>query len=142
MARKGVRITDGAGRTVDIAGTPSGGGSLVNIRVTSNRALNDAEKIGILREASNLPSGNRTLSGSASRAEATELGEAWVGPGYRVSSDGSTLISADGTRQYRPPSAKPNSPYSQTGVQANFERRIQINGRWQIQANAHPDIHD
>ncbi|PRA75774.1 hypothetical protein CQ054_22655, partial [Ochrobactrum sp. MYb29] len=109
---------------------------------TATRVLTDAEKAGILREASNLPSGNRTLAGAATRAEADELGEAWVGPRYRLASDGQTLVSADGLRQYRPPSSKPSSPYSQTGVQANFERRVEINGRWQIESNAHLDIKD
>jgi len=107
---------------------------------TAVRPLTDAQKAGILREASNLPSGTRTLAGSATRTEASELGEAWVGPGYRVASDGKTLVSADGLRQYRPPSAKPNSPHTTTGTQANFEQRHDPVGRWT--SNAHLDISD
>ncbi|MEE9427952.1 MAG: hypothetical protein V3V25_07370, partial [Paracoccaceae bacterium] len=106
----------------------------------SYRGLNTAEKVGILREASNLPSGDRTLAGSATRAEATELGQSWVGPGYRVASDGKTLVSADGLRQYRPAQPKPNSPYATTGVQANFQLRHDPIGRWT--SNAHLNILD
>ena len=40
-----------------------------------------------------------------------------MGEGATVASDGKTLISADGLRQYRPPSFKPNLGK----VQANFE---------------------
>ena len=80
-------------------------------------------KMGILREAST-GSGNFTIPGVVSRAEVMELGEAFVGPGYRVSqSDGTTLISSDKLRQFRPPSAKPNSPFTKTGTQANFQSR-------------------
>lgn len=64
------------------------------------------------------------------------MGEAWVGPGYRVASDGKTLVSADGLRQYRPPSFKP----SLEKVQANFESRPP--GLTQWQSNAHLDIGD
>nr|WP_308368560.1 MULTISPECIES: hemagglutinin repeat-containing protein [unclassified Microbulbifer] len=61
--------------------------------------------------------------GKASASEAEELGKVWVGDGYRVASDGKTLVSADGTRRYRPPTRKPNTPekYNPTGTQANFE---------------------
>ncbi|OAN69615.1 hypothetical protein A8B83_01580 [Rhodobacteraceae bacterium EhC02] len=118
----------------------SGGTRTVADISPSVRPLTEAERIGILREASNLPSGNRTLLGTATRAEAAELGEAWVGPGFRVASDGRTLISADGLRQYRPPAPKPNSPYTQTGVQANFEQRLDPTTSWT--SNAHLDISD
>jgi len=50
--------------------------------------------------------------GSASSADAARLGNAWVGNGSRVASDGRTLVSADGLRTFRPPSAKSNSPYA------------------------------
>ena len=105
----------------------------------SNVGLSSAEKAGILREASNLPSGNRTLTGTATRLEADELGKSWVGPNYRVASDGKTLLSADGLRQYRPPAPKPNSPYTATGTQANFQQRLDPNQKtWT--SNAHLDI--
>lgn len=48
--------------------------------------------------------------------------------------DGKTLVSADGLRQYRPPSMKPN-----LGIkQANFEQRLIPQGQWQ--SNGHLDI--
>ncbi|MCU6677675.1 hemagglutinin repeat-containing protein [Leclercia tamurae] len=59
--------------------------------------------------------------GSGSKAEADELGKIWVGDGARPTSDGTGLMSADGTRVYRYPSAKDNSSHATTGVQANFE---------------------
>lgn len=77
--------------------------------------------------------------GQASAAEAEALGKAWVGPNYRVASDGKTLVSENGLRTYRPPSAK-NSPYATTGVQANFERLENVKGRPAVIGNGHLDI--
>ena len=62
--------------------------------------------------------------GEGTAAEADELGMTWVGDGATKSSDGG-FISADGTRGYRPPTAKESS-LATTGVQANFET-YQIN---------------
>lgn len=93
---------------------------------------NDALISGILRDAS-ASKGNFGL-GSATEAIANAAGEAWVGPGYRVSSGGKAWVSADGLRQYRPPSNKPNL----SKVQANFESRFDASGRWQT--NGHLDI--
>jgi filamentous hemagglutinin len=62
------------------------------------------------------------------------LGRDWVGDGYKVASDGKTLVSADGVRQFRPPSMKPN-----LGIeQANFEQRLVPSGEWL--GNGHLDI--
>ena len=74
--------------------------------------------------------------GSATRNQAQAMGEAWVGPGYRVSSDGVAIISTDGLRQYRQPSFKPR----QSRTQANFETRQTPRGEWQ--SNGHLDIVD
>jgi hypothetical protein len=108
----------------------------------TNTGLTATQRQGILREASQLGQGNLTLAGRATRAEAADLGEAWVGPGYRTASDGRTLVSADGTRTFRPPTPKPNSPFSETGVQVNFETRELIDGRWTVRSNAHLDVSD
>ncbi|MBR1374895.1 MAG: hypothetical protein IJ566_02290 [Cardiobacteriaceae bacterium] len=61
--------------------------------------------------------------GSGTRAEADQLGQIWVGDGTKLNSKGNGLISADGTRAYRFPAEKPNTPsqYNPTGTQANFE---------------------
>ena len=64
------------------------------------------------------------------------MGKAWVGPEYKVASDGKTLISKDGLRQYRPPSYKPKL----RKVQANFEIRQTPNGEWK--GNAHLDVNN
>jgi RHS repeat-associated protein len=93
---------------------------------------------GQLRDASK-GKGNFGI-GSGTREQANAMGKAWVGEGYKVASDGKTLISKDWLRQYRPPSVKPNSLYATTGVQANFERRLKPEGQWH--SNAHLDIID
>lgn len=59
--------------------------------------------------------------GSGTKAEADRLGKIWVGDGARLASDGSGLMSADGTRVYRFPASKDNSSHAITGTQANFE---------------------
>jgi hypothetical protein len=92
-----------------------------------------ARLAGILKVAATLK-GNFGL-GSGTAEEAEELGRAWVGEGAETASDGKTLVSADGTRQYRPPSFKPNLGK----VQANFESRPAGGGQWQT--NGHLDVH-
>lgn len=94
-----------------------------------------AEEIGILRDAAK-GKGNFGL-GEATAAQSEVLGEAWVGEGYNIASDGRTLVSKDGLRQYRPPSTK-NSPYATSGVQSNFEWRNPEQSQWQ--GNGHLNI--
>ena len=43
--------------------------------------------------------------GSATRNQADDMGRAWVGDGAKLASDEKTLVSKDGLRQYRPPTA-------------------------------------
>ena len=70
----------------------------------------------LLREAA---AGSRNFGlGSATRVEADAAGRAWVGDGARVASDGSTLVSQDGLRQYRPPSLKPKLGRTQAKLRA------------------------
>ncbi|EDW2055604.1 filamentous hemagglutinin [Salmonella enterica subsp. enterica] len=61
--------------------------------------------------------------GMGTAADADRLGKIWVGDGARLLTDGKGLVSADGTRVYRFPAYKPNTPQNlnPTGVQANFE---------------------
>ncbi len=91
-----------------------------------------ANEIGIMRAAA-AGKGNFGL-GSASASDAMRLGRSWVGDGYKVASDGKTLISSDGLRQFRPPSVKPTL----NKTQANFEQRWEPSGQWQ--GNGHLDI--
>ena len=95
-------------------------------------ADDSAKVFGTLREAVKTK-GNFGI-GSATRQQADELGRAWVGDGFSVASDGKTLLSADGLRQYRPPSFKPNIGK----VQANLEWRTKEVTKWL--GNAHIDI--
>jgi hypothetical protein len=91
-----------------------------------------AQISGLLRDASR-GKGNFGL-GSGTAAQAETAGRAWVGEGYKIASDGKTLVSADVLRQYRPPSFKPRLGKSQ----ANFESRLVPRGQWQ--SNGHLDI--
>jgi WXG100 family type VII secretion target len=100
----------------------------------SDRGLGVAEQSAILRAASR-GKGNFGL-GSTTVADADVLGQAWVGPGYRVSGDGRAWLSADRMRQYRPP--RPKSRLGRS--QANFEQRWRPEGQWQ--SNGHLDIED
>ena len=93
---------------------------------------NWAKISGILRDAVR-GKGNFGL-GSATITEAEKAGLAWVGTGYKIASDGKTMISSNGLRQYRPPSYKPKLGRTQ----ANFEWRNINEGRWQ--GNGHLDI--
>jgi len=94
------------------------------------------KEISILRDAAK-GKGNFGL-GSGTRIEADKLGRTWVGDGYKVASDGKTLISKDGMRQYRPPSYKPKLGK----IQANFERRLPSLQTKEWHSNGHLDITD
>ncbi|WP_344808533.1 RHS repeat-associated core domain-containing protein, partial [Allohahella marinimesophila] len=98
-----------------------------------------AEMSGMLRDAAK-GKGNFNI-GSGTREQADAMGAAWVGSGAKVASDGRTLVSKDGLRQYRPPSSK-SSDYATTGTQANFERRLEGQNSRQWQGNGHMDIVD
>jgi len=119
-------------------GVPSGPVAKVAAKLGTAVTVNAGKEIGILRDAAK-GKGNFNL-GSGTRTEADKLGRAWVGDGARISSDGKTLVSKDGLKVFRPPSAKPNSPHATTGVQANFERKIEVGGR--PISNGHLDIVD
>ena len=93
-----------------------------------------AEVSGIVRDAAK-GKGNFGLgSGTASQAE--RAGQAWVGDGYTIASDGKAWVSSNGLRQWRPPSYKPNLDM----WQSNFESRLVPRGQWQ--SNGHLDITD
>ena len=72
--------------------------------------------------------------GNATTEQAEAVGRSWVGDGAIVASDGKTLVSLDGLRQYRPPSFKPDLGITQ----ANLEWRLE--GLTQWQGNAHITI--
>ncbi|GGS58083.1 RHS repeat domain-containing protein [Actinokineospora fastidiosa] len=120
-----------AGRSAGARGGQTSSPRLV-AGITVHREM---ELAGALREI-RLSKHNYTIPGlKATRNEADLMGMAWVGPGYKRASDGRTLVSADGLRQYRPPSMKPNNPdeYGGPGMYANFESRYegQVTKRWQ-----------
>ncbi|WP_392561893.1 hypothetical protein RHO12_12340 [Orbus sturtevantii] len=79
--------------------------------------------------------------GITTREEANRLGKIWVGDGYKTTSKAG-LISADGTKGYRPPSNKKGN-LAVTGVQANFETYIiNPNGKPILIGNGHLNIKD
>jgi len=132
----------GIGKTVAEATTAKAEATAANAlkngqAINNSSSLNIAEQIGILRDAAKGNKGYFCL-GKATANEANVLGEAWVGPGYRISKDGTSWVSSDGLRIYRPPSTKPNSMYATTGVQANFEQKLTSGG--QPISNGHLDI--
>jgi len=111
------------------------GGRLLGLGI-SRAGLSFAEMSGMLRAAAS-GKGNFGI-GKATFEEAEALGKAWVGDGYSVASNGKALVSADKLRIYRMPSAKPNSPYATTGIQANLEQKLVPGGR--PFSNAHLDV--
>ena len=116
-------------RVFDLALTAA---PLLGLRGLGVRSTSLAEEVGIVRDAAR-GKGNFAL-GAATADDATRLGRAWVGEGFKVASDGRTLISRDGLRQYRPPSYKP----ALKRFQANFEQRPLPDGAWG--SNGHLDI--
>ncbi|MDZ7277224.1 hypothetical protein N4G40_02860, partial [Pantoea eucrina] len=86
--------------------------------------------------------------GTGTAAEADRLGNIWVGDGAKLVTNQKEcpgcLVSADGTRLYRPPTEKPNTPtqYNPTGVQANFQV-LEVNsttGKSVTVSNGHMNI--
>ena len=77
------------------------------------------------------------------KIQSDELGRAWVGPNYEVTSQGG-FISEDGTRRYRPATSKKNSSYAETGIQSNFERFYidPITGSSKVESNLHLNIYE
>jgi hypothetical protein len=114
----------------------AGVGTRDTLFAAEETGLGLAEQSATLRAAS-AGKGNFGL-GSASQADANVLGRAWVGDGYQVASDGKTLISSNGMRQFRPASWKPNLGRAQ----ANFEQRFEGQLSTQWQGNGHLDISD
>lgn len=133
--------TGGGGTGGNATGGSGTGGEKKGLKEAFNKGAVEPPHIKesrILRQAAETK-GDFGL-GSASREEADRLGKLWVGSGYRVASNGKFLVSADGLRQYRPPSNKPNSKKAWSGVQANFESRSTPSGEWPN--NGHLDITD
>jgi YD repeat-containing protein len=82
--------------------------------------LTAEEAAGLLREAASRKGNYTEASITITAEDAQILGEAWVGEGARLTSDGTGLVSANGLRVYRFPSSKPNNPLASTGTQANY----------------------
>lgn len=102
----------------------------------ANIAAQDA-RLAKAVNGSGVPNPNFSV-GSGTATEANSLGQIWVGDGARpLNGVPGGLISADGTRVYRPPTAKPNAPaeFNPTGVQANFQKRDPNTGA--VTSNGH-----
>lgn len=103
--------------------------------LAARTAAGDSPQLsGVLRDAAK-GKGNFGL-GSATQEQADAAGQAWVGNGASLASDGKTWVSQDGLRQFRAPSFKPNL----NQWQSNFEWRVVPRGPWQ--GNGHLDITD
>ncbi|MFC3379357.1 hypothetical protein ACFOLJ_26380 [Rugamonas sp. CCM 8940] len=85
-------------------------------------------------------SGVNFSMGMGTASEAEKLGRTWVGDGARLAKNQDycpgCLVSADGTRIYRPPMMK-DSLYAVTGMQANFVTQ-DVGGK--LIGNAHLNI--
>lgn len=66
--------------------------------------------------------GNWSVPGRFTRAEADEIGRAWVGPGARWSKNRTALISRDGLRQYRPAQWKHRAKRWRANIEARPTR--------------------
>ncbi|AXV74537.1 hypothetical protein CJO75_01320 [Ralstonia solanacearum] len=125
----------------DSAGAPSKANGAENTAATSEGTANASSYQGLKNQLANQNLGNIAAQdtrleaavngkgnfsiGTGTAAEADSLGKIWVGDGARpMNGVPGGLVSADGTRVYRPPTAKPNTPaqYAPTGVQANFQK--------------------
>jgi hypothetical protein len=114
-------------------GLPEGAKGLEEMKQLGN-------DMGMLRDASQTK-GLHTL-GDLTAVESDRLGKIWVGEDYHIASDGTTLVSNDGTHVYRPPSAKPNSQYATTGIQSNFEllEKDAARNKMTVVGNGHVNI--
>ena len=102
----------------------------------ANIAAQDA-RLALAVNGSGGPNPNFSV-GSGTAAEALSLGRIWVGDGARpLGGVPGGLISADGTRVFRPPTPKPNAPaeFNPTGIQANFQVRDSNTGA--VTSNGH-----
>lgn len=111
------------------------GVSMIKNAMNTARAAEIGNTIGTLREASQ-GTGNFVL-GEASAKSSNKLGKMWVGDNAKLASDGKTLVSEDGLKQYRPPAVKKSS-FATTGTQSNFQSRPIPSGPWQN--NGHLNI--
>jgi hypothetical protein len=123
-----------AAAMIPFGGWAASAGRLARTGSRTARAESDevAQVVGILRDARR-GKGNFGV-GAATHAQSDAAGLAWVGERHTVASDGRTLVSADGLRQYRPPTFKPRL----NTWQANLEERHVPSGAWQ--SNGHIDI--
>ncbi|MES2407733.1 MAG: hypothetical protein V4528_10490, partial [Pseudomonadota bacterium] len=111
-----------SGGTANAATAPGLKEQLVSQNL-ANIAAQDA-RLAKAVNGSGVPNPNFPV-GSGTAAEANSLGQIWVGDGARpLNGVPGGLMSADGTRVYRPPTSK-NAPieFNPTGIQANFQMR-------------------
>jgi hypothetical protein len=79
--------------------------------------------------------------GSATREEADELGQIFVGPGYVDKGD--RFVSADGLRVYRKPSYKPGRNQTQANFitqQRRYDKKGKELSKKEVVGNGHLDI--
>jgi hypothetical protein len=123
-----------SGGTANVVTVPGLKGQLAAENL-ANIAAQDA-RLAKAASGSGVPNPNFSV-GSGTATEANSLGQIWVGDGARpLSGVPGGLMSADGTRIYRPPTAK-KAPveFNPTGVQANFQMRDPNTGA--VTSNGH-----
>ena len=113
---------------------------------TYKRLKNTRERIDYAIEAGkrSLKKGepySKTISGRLSESEANHLGIEFIGENFWQNPDNlGEFYSADNLKRYRSAKSKKYSTYSNTGVQANFEVRPNVNTDWKQAINIHVDI--
>lgn len=120
---------------------PNGWIDVLGLSKCPSKGSNKRQKIDNKLKRIRNTKGNNTLKGSIGTAEADYLGKKWVGDNHKVvyTKKGDEIwLSRDGTKKYRRPTKKPNSPYTKTGKQANYERDNADGSH----DNAHIDIND
>lgn len=130
-----IESTVTSGRTANAATVPGLKGQLANENL-ANIAAQDT-RLATAVKGSGVPNPNFSI-GTGTAKEANSLGQVWVGDGARpLNGVPGGLISADGTRVFRPPAAKPNTlaEFNPTGVQANFQMRDPNTGA--VTSNGH-----
>lgn len=124
-----------SGGTANVGTVPGLKGQLAaeNLANIAAQDIRLAKAVG----GSGMPNPNFSI-GEGTATEANSLGQIWVGDGARtLNGVPNGLISADGTRVFRPPTQKPNTPaqFNPTGVQANFQIRDPNTGA--VTSNGH-----
>ena len=129
------RIIRGPGSRIGPLGSPTNpfvfprgaGPSRPSPFAPPRRGTERCNQINNMQRTMEYAQGNQGNQRVYTHGEVLYMAMRWLGPGARVTRSGEGMISSDGTRFWRPPTSK-DSPYANTGIQSNFQRRDPNNG--------------